>query len=187
MTWRQCLKSETTYAILLIQNSVSVLTYRTKRNKYFRMNGLFSWKSLCKTSNLNTGSINVKFCITFLFVLTSVTTCIMCSISIGKCSTVIYESAGNSLTQKSKIIFVRNSFCTFFMSQLKVVLWEAFMWNPLSVYNALPMCSTSFYQTISFISLYSGCCFVVVCLFCSPPKKKIANLDCLTYSSVYYI
>ena len=146
-----------------------------------------SVESLCKTSNLNTGSINVKFCLTFLSVLTSVTTCIMCSISIGKCSTVIYESAGNSLTQKSKIIFVRKSFCTFFMSQLKVVLWEAFMWNPLSVYNALPMCSTSFYQTISFISLYSDCCFVVVCLFCSPPPKKIANLDCLTYSSVYYI
>lgn len=121
--------------------------------------------SLCKTSNLNRRSINVKFCITCLLVLTSVTTCIICSISIGKCSTVIYESSGNSLTQNPKVIFVRKSFCTFFISQLKVVfLWEAFIWNPLSGYNALPMCSTKLHHSslITFRVLLCCCLFVLL-------------------------
>ena len=138
--------------------------------------------SLCTTSNLNRGSINVKFCITCLLVLTSVTTCIICSISIGKCSIIIYESSENSLTQKPKIIFLRKSFCTFFMSQLKAVfLWEAFIWNPLSGYNALPMCSIKPYHSSHYIQVVAWLLFVC---FAYPPKLQIWNVFHIVVSTI---
>ena len=143
--------------------------------------------SLCTASNLNRGSINVQFCITCLLVLTSVTTCIICSISIGKCSIIIYESSENSLTQKPKIIFLRQSFCTVFMSQLKAVfLWEAFIWNPLSGYNALPMYSAKPYHSSLIIFRLLLCCCLFVLLTPQNCKSGMSSIQqCLLYLDLY--